>query len=309
VVPGAEWADPARRSLAQRPRPAPASAPLCSSPDAAASWFGSSEAWARAPTQLLAPSLEEEAALFRALDVVDDLPLPARWHARGDAAYALPASVKTELDACVATGVFAAEQLDDDAVATLVRSRFRAPLACVQRSAFALRARAQQAHAGAELALLVLGQLDGSEQEALSAAIHQHARQLAQLVAPTGGAGGAAPETMPPPPSPPLPQPSYAPPPPSEAPLQWSWLPPPPDTAALVLPPPAAPQAPHVAPPPPNPRVRELTEELARAKVAHATTVAELHASLHSAQEQLAQLRAACAQQQQRLAAAGIAAS
>jgi hypothetical protein len=135
VVPGAEWADPARRSLAQRPRPAPASAPLCAqgSTDAAASWFGSSEAWARAPTQLLAPSLEEEAALFRALDVVDDLPLPARWHARGDAAYALPASVKTELDGCVAAGVFAAEQLDDDAVATLVRSCFRAPLACVRR--------------------------------------------------------------------------------------------------------------------------------------------------------------------------------
>jgi hypothetical protein len=115
---------------------------------------------------------------------------------------------------------------------------------------------------------------------------------------------------MPPPLPPPLPPPtSYAAPQPSEAPLQWSWLPPPPDTAALVLPPPAAPQTPHVAPPPPNPRVRELTEELARAKVAHAATVAELHATLHSAQEQLAQLRAACAQQQQQLAAAGIAAS
>jgi hypothetical protein len=77
----------------------------------------------------------------------------------------------------------------------------------------------------------------------------------------------------------------------------------PPPAPSWLPPPAAAPQAPPRAPPPPNPRVRELTEELARAKVSHAAAVDAMQGSLRAAQAELAQLRALYAQQQQRLCA------
>jgi hypothetical protein len=51
---------------------------------------------------------------------------PPPWHSPARALpFSLPAGVKTELDACVAAGVFAPSDLDEDAFATLVRTTMR----------------------------------------------------------------------------------------------------------------------------------------------------------------------------------------
>jgi hypothetical protein len=225
---------------------------------------------------------------FNLNDAAAALPLapvvaPARWHVRAHAAaFALPASVKTELDGCVAAGVFSAAQVDDAAVDALAR-------------------------AGAELATMVLGQLDGTAASP-SAQICELARALAQLVQPHAAPEAALPA---PPPaaytSPPLlpPMPMQAPPLffPQQQP-HWAASLPQPVAPAAPLPPtpswlPASllPSALHVAPPPPNPRVRELTEELARVQLAHAAEVEALNARLRDAHAELEQLRARCAQQ------------
>jgi hypothetical protein len=243
-----------------------------------------------------------------------------RWHMPAHAAaHALPASVKTELDGCVASGVFAADDINDDAIAALVRTLLPhcSPRAVLLSPCHAVLAMplslqlmplceccASQARAGAELSLLVLGQLHDAEADP-SASIVAHARQLTQLVSPTGGyAPAVATAHQQPQQQPQSPQQQLVPL-LSEAHEEWgacAWLPPsPPFAAASWLPPPvvSAPSPSLPLPALPHPRVCQLTEELAQLKAAQAEEIAALAARLRGAHEELAHMRALYAEQQQ----------
>jgi len=195
VVPGAEWAAPGERATVNAasapartaqddegwgrmamptaflappaspaaPRPAPAAprppppnvgdvtaeeyalASLAGVVDPVACGLGG-EAWEEIPPELLSE--------------ISPPPRPP-WHQPGDAlAFALPASVKTELDGCVAGHVFHAHSLDRGAIAAL-------------------------SHAGTDLSLLVLGSLPADCQDP-SQMIVSLAQELAGIVPPTG---------------------------------------------------------------------------------------------------------------------------
>lgn len=296
-VPGAEWA-PARgqRAAAAAPPPQPA-LPVLRPPQPAppAQRPRSNDADFEASWGHLAPPAAFEAP-----------PTPPPWHVAGNsAAAALPAQVKTELDSCVAAGVFAAADIDEGAAATLLRG-------------------------GAELALLVLGQLESGTGARAGALIAQHSAQLAALVAP------ATPQQPPPqqrfdlppatpmrfdlPPAPPMMPPpslfdagSFLPPPPQQQqqqqesvlpPLPWLMAP---AAVPLPMPEPAAPVS--LLPPLPPPRApreyRPTAHEAAepdRASSAHALEVAQLRAELEAARAEAAQLRAVVAYQRDELA-------
>ena len=294
-VPGAEWA-PARGQRAAAPPPQPPLPALLPPQPAPPQRPRSNDADFEASWGHLAPPAAFEPP-----------PQPPPWHAAGNgAASELPAAVKTELDACVAAGVFAAADIDEGAAATLLRG-------------------------GAELALLVLGQLESGTGARAGALIAQHSAQLAALVAPV------TPQQPPPqrfelppatpmrfdlPPAPPMMSPpslfdagSFLPPPPQQQQQQQSVLPPLPwlmEAAApaavpLPVPEPAAPVS--LLPPLPPPRApREYrpsaheAAEPAASSSAHALEMAQLRAELEAARAEAAQLRAVVAYQRDELA-------